>query len=90
MVKNRDKLHHEKPCKEKCKDNNFEQNPHEEIATACNKKAKTQAMICAFGNISATDENDFVLAQWYIRHWIAKFSANVSHPSSLHAVWKTV
>ena len=47
-------------------------------------------MICAFGNISATDENDFVLAQWYIRYWIAKFSANVSHPSSLHAVWKTV
>ena len=47
-------------------------------------------MICAFENISATAENDFVLAQWYIRHCIAKFSANVSHPSSLHAVWKTV
>ena len=30
MVKNRAKLHHEKPCKEKCKENNFEQNPHED------------------------------------------------------------
>ena len=29
MVKNRAKLHHEKPCKEKCKENNFAQNPHE-------------------------------------------------------------
>ena len=47
-------------------------------------------MICAYGNISATDENDFLLAQWYIRHCIAKYSANVSHPPSLHAVWKTV
>ena len=34
------------------------------ITTACNEKAKTQAMIGAFGNISATDENDFLLAQW--------------------------
>ena len=29
MVGNRAKLHHEKPCKEKCKENNFAQNPHE-------------------------------------------------------------
>ena len=31
-------------------------------------KAKPQAMTGTFGNISATDENDFLLAQWYIRH----------------------
>ena len=40
------------------------------ITTACNEKANPQAMIGAFGNISATDENDFVLGQ------IAKFSAS--------------
>ena len=62
MVKNRAKLHHEKPCKEQCKENNFEQNPHENNL-GLQQKSKTQAMICAFENISATAENDFVLAQ---------------------------
>ena len=38
MVKNRAKLHHEKPCKEKCKENNFAQNPMK-ITMPCNDKS---------------------------------------------------
>ena len=38
MVENRAKLHHEKPCKEKCKENNFAQNPMK-ITMPCNDKS---------------------------------------------------
>ena len=92
MVKNRAKLHHEKPCKEKCKENNFAQNPHEnKITMPCNDKSNPS--------------DDLRLWKYFRHRWkwlsassvihsplycIAKFSANVSHPPSLHAVWKTV
>ena len=44
------------------------------ITTACNEKAKPQAMICAFGNIFATDQTrpGGVVGYQYTRYFAPK------------------
>ena len=87
MVKNRAKLHHEKPCKEKCKENNFAQNPHENNHALQRQKQPKRwfAPLEIF-----PPQMKMTLCLLSDTFAIAKFSANVSHPPSLHAVWKTV
>ena len=87
MVKYKAQLHHEKPCKEKRKENNFEQNPQENNH-GLQQKAKPKRWFAPMEIFPPPIK--MTLCQLSDTFAIAKFSANVSHPPSLHAVWKTV